>query len=195
MIRESCGPLSCWAHLYHHAGSITIILELDNRYIWVSASMVKVLFVCMGNICRSPTAHGVFESLITERGFAGQIAVDSAGTHAYHMGDPPDPRAQAAAKQRGIDLAHLRARKVVTEDFEIFDHVVVMDYDNLEIMRSLCPPGQEHKLSLFMEFAQEYDESEVPDPYYGAKNGFERVLDMVEVASQGLLAHIVQRLS
>lgn len=155
--------------------------------------MVKVLMVCMGNICRSPMAHGYFEHLVREAGLERQIQVDSAGTHAYHVGNPPDPRAQQTARRRGIDLSTQRARQALREDFHIFDYVLAMDRDNHALLAGLCPEGQEHKLRLFLEFAPQLGEREVPDPYYGGAEGFERVFDMVEAAAQGLLAEIRSR--
>ena len=152
--------------------------------------MVKVLFVCMGNICRSPTAHGVFEKILEDHSLAHLVEVDSAGTHAYHVGDSPDNRSQEAALRRGVDLGTLRARKVTPSDFEIFDYVLAMDDDNLQNMERICPPSHRGKLRLFLEFAQEFDETEVPDPYYGGHRGFERVLDLIEAASVGLLGDI-----
>jgi protein-tyrosine phosphatase len=155
--------------------------------------MVKVLMVCMGNICRSPMAHGYFEHLVREAGLEQQIQVDSAGTHAYHVGNPPDTRAQQTARRRGIDLSAQRARKALREDFHTFDYVLAMDRDNHALLAELCPEGQEHKLRLFLEFAPQLGEREVPDPYYGGAEGFERVFDMVEAAAQGLLAEIRSR--
>jgi len=152
--------------------------------------MVKVLFVCMGNICRSPTAHGVFSRLVKEHGLSNEIMIDSAGTHAYHVGSPPDKRAQMAAAKRQVDLSELTARQVVHADFEQFDYVLAMDRDNLDILTALCPGGMNGKLRLFMDFAPGISVQEVPDPYYGGSKGFERVLDMVESAANGLLTHI-----
>lgn len=160
---------------------------------WDLMEKISVLFVCLGNICRSPTAHGVFQHLVEREGLGDRIQVDSAGTHAYHVNDPPDPRAQAAAARRGVDLSILRARKALQEDFEVFDYVLAMDRSNFEHLSSLCPPGAEDKLRLFLSFAPELQEDEVPDPYYGGTAGFERVLDMIERASEGLLADIRQR--
>ena len=154
---------------------------------------VKVLFVCMGNICRSPTAHGVFESLVESEGLAHRIDVDSAGTHAYHIGEPPDRRAQLTAKSRGIDLSKQRARQAEPQDFDEFDYVLAMDRDNYQILNDICPPGSENKLYLFMDFADELDIDEVPDPYYGGAQGFERVFDMVDEAARGLLETIRRR--
>lgn len=155
--------------------------------------MVKVLMVCMGNICRSPMAHGYFEHLVRQAGLEQQIQVDSAGTHAYHVGNPPDTRALQTAQRRGIDLSAQRARKALREDFHTFDYVLAMDRDNHALLAELCPEGQEHKLRLFLEFAPQLGEREVPDPYYGGAEGFERVFDMVEAAAQGLLAEIRSR--
>jgi len=155
--------------------------------------MVNVLFVCLGNICRSPTAEGIFTKLVQDEGLGKQIRIDSAGTHAYHVGNPPDARAQAAARKRGVELADLRARKVLAEDFEVFDYVLAMDLNNYEDLSEICPPGQEEKLSLFLEFAPDADVREVPDPYYGGATGFERVLDLVEQAARGLLDDIRRR--
>ncbi|NIP71660.1 MAG: low molecular weight phosphotyrosine protein phosphatase [Gammaproteobacteria bacterium] len=152
--------------------------------------MPKVLFVCLGNICRSPTAQGVFMKLVEEQGLAHVVAADSAGTHAYHVGEPPDPRAQEAARKRGIDLSPQRARQVVERDFETFDYLVAMDTENLAFLCSLCSPRQEGKVRLLMEFAPGSGLRDVPDPYYGARNGFERVLDLVEEAAGGLIGHL-----
>lgn len=148
----------------------------------------KILFVCMGNICRSPTAHGVFESMLEQTGIAHVIEVDSAGTHAYHVGDPPDSRAQDAAERRGYRLEHLRARKVDSGDFLTFDHILAMDQANYRHLTELAGPEHQHKIRLFMDFAEDLPESEVPDPYYGGPKGFDRVLDMIEAASAGLIA-------
>lgn len=152
--------------------------------------MVSVVFVCMGNICRSPTAEGVFRALVERENLAGEIAIDSAGTHAYHVGEPPDSRSQAAARQRGVDLSGQRARKAVAADFKHFDYVLAMDPDNHAMLASLCPGGEEHRLRLFLEFAPEAGRSDVPDPYYGGGRGFDEVLDLIEQASEGLLADI-----
>lgn len=151
---------------------------------------VCVLFVCLGNICRSPTAHGVFARLVEQEGLADRIRVDSAGTHAYHVNDPPDPRAQAAAAKRGVDLSSLRARKAIADDFHAFDYILAMDRSNFEHLSQLCPPGAEEKLRLFMTYASDLGEEDVPDPYYGGTAGFERVLDLIERAAHGLLADI-----
>lgn len=148
----------------------------------------------MGNICRSPTAHGVFRRLVQEEGFSQVIEIDSAGTHAYHVGEPPDRRAQLAANRRGIDLSDLRARRIAPEDFVRHDYVLAMDTDNLAVLTGLCPAEHAHKLRLFMEFAPDWGSDEVPDPYYGGVTGFERVFDMVEAAALGLIEDIRRRL-
>lgn len=153
---------------------------------------VKVLFVCLGNICRSPTAHGVFEQLVHQQGLQEYIYVDSAGTHAYHVGEQPDRRSQAAALERGVDLSSQRARRVLVEDFDQFDYVLAMDHSNLQNLMELATESQQARIHLFMRFAQRWQETEVPDPYYGGSRGFERVLDMVEDAADGLLNHIRQ---
>ncbi|MEN8220147.1 MAG: low molecular weight protein-tyrosine-phosphatase [Pseudomonadota bacterium] len=154
--------------------------------------MIKVLFVCMGNICRSPTAEGVFTQMVA--GEHPQIVVDSAGTHDYHIGEPPDLRSQNAALKRGIDLSGLRARQVTQADFTEFDYILAMDRYNYQILQSLCPQGQKHKLHLFLGYAPKLNTREVPDPYLGGQDGFEHVLNLVETASRGLLTEISQRL-
>ena len=151
---------------------------------------VSVLFVCMGNICRSPTAQGVFRALIEREGLESHIRTDSAGTIAYHVGEPPDRRARETATKRGIDLSDLRARRARAEDFEMFDYVIAMDRANYHDLMEICPPGRQDRLHLFMDFAPHLPEDEVPDPYYGGVAGFDRVFDMVEQASLGLLQHI-----
>jgi protein-tyrosine phosphatase len=154
---------------------------------------VKVLFVCMGNICRSPTAQGVFSRLVQAEGLEGLIEIDSAGTHGYHAGEPPDQRAVEAAGRRGIDLGALRARLVSPDDFAYFDYVLAMDQDNYHSLSKICPPGLERKLMLLLDFAPHLRTREVPDPYYGGPTGFERVFDMVEAAADGLLSDIRRR--
>ncbi|EMR12785.1 Low molecular weight protein tyrosine phosphatase [Methylophaga lonarensis MPL] len=148
-------------------------------------SQIKVLFVCMGNICRSPTAEGVFVNLIKDLGTAERFHVDSAGTHAYHVGEPPDARAQHTARQRGVDLSFIRARKFKQSDFDEFDHILAMDSDNLSILLNACPSEHQHKVKLFLDFAPDRHETDVPDPYYGGQNGFEHVFDLVRDASEG----------
>jgi len=151
---------------------------------------ISVLFVCMGNICRSPTAHGVFLDMVNKAELEDRIKVDSAGTHAYHVAEPPDPRAQEAALKRDVDLSGLRARKAVQNDFYEYDYVIAMDNSNFSSLLSMAPEGHEDKLKLFLEYAPHLDVTEVPDPYYGGRNGFERVLDLIEAASEGLLEDV-----
>ncbi|OGT21230.1 MAG: phosphotyrosine protein phosphatase [Gammaproteobacteria bacterium RBG_16_57_12] len=156
----------------------------------MSDNKVKVLFVCMGNICRSPTAHGVFRNLVMQQGVSELILIDSAGTHAYHIGEAPDPRAMSSARRRGVDISDLRARRVAEDDFEHFDYILAMDRDNLEILANKSPGEHGHKIRLFLDYAPHMNEAEVPDPYYGGMNGFEQVLDLVEAAAEGLLKEI-----
>ena len=151
--------------------------------------MINVLFVCMGNICRSPTAEGVFQHKVEEANLIHEISIDSAGTHAYHVGNPPDGRAQCAALKRNFDLSSQRARRVSVDDFLEFDYVIAMDRDNEEDLLAICPEGYEDRVHLFLKFAK-CKETDVPDPYYGQGRGFEIVLNLVEEASAGLLKHI-----
>jgi protein-tyrosine phosphatase len=160
----------------------------------MSRERFGILFVCMGNICRSPMAEGVFRQHVTQAGLEGRIVIDSAGTHDYHVGEPPDPRAQRAAGRRGYDLSMLRGRQVSRADFGEFDYLLAMDRMNLRVLERLCPSGHGHKLKLFLEFSNDAAPREVPDPYYGGDQGFEHVLDLVEEAAQGLLAHLRGRL-
>ncbi len=146
----------------------------------------RVLFFCMGNICRSPTAEGVMRAKLVAAGLG--VDVDSAGTHGYHVGAPPDERSQEHAAKRGYDLSPLRARRLVAEDFERFDLVLGMDDDNLAHAARLCPPAQRHRLKLLMSYAPQAGNPHVPDPYYGGEAGFEDVLDLVEAACDGLIA-------
>ena len=152
--------------------------------------MVKVLFVCLGNICRSPAAEGVFRALLEREGMNGEIVCDSAGTGAWHVGHAPDDRMTEAAARRGVDLSPLRARKAIKADFDRFDYVVAMDQDNFNNLSRLCPPDYKGRLARMMEFAPHMGRREVPDPYYGGADGFELVLDLIEEAAQGLLADI-----
>jgi protein-tyrosine phosphatase len=152
---------------------------------------IRVLFVCMGNICRSPTAEGVFRKLVQERAPHLEVEIDSAGTHGYHVGDPPDRRAIAAAARRGVDLGGLRARTVEDADFETFDLLVAMDQLNREVLVDRSPDEYRERIRLMLEFAPSTDLEDVPDPYYGGAVGFERVLDLVEEASKGLLDELL----
>lgn len=160
--------------------------------------VIKVLFVCMGNICRSPTAESVFRRLVQAAGLESKILIDSAGTHDYHVGQCPDKRAQRAAQQRGYFMEDLRGRQVSAQDFQKFDYVLAMDMENLGYLQRICPKPHAHKVDLLMSFSKRFQEREVPDPYYGGAEGFETVLDMVEDACRGLLEKITskpQRLS
>lgn len=150
--------------------------------------MVSVLFVCLGNICRSPTAEGVFRDLVRREGLADQIRIDSAGTAAYHVGSAPDRRAQAEAKRRGIDISDLRARQARAGDFADFDYVLAMDRENHMNLLSICPAGREERLRMFLDFAPHLPRREVPDPYYDGN--FDGVYDLIEEAAKGLLADI-----
>ena len=155
----------------------------------VAKTEVAVLFVCLGNICRSPTAHGVFEKRVSEEGLASKIYIDSAGTGDWHLGEQPDPRTLLAGQQRGYDLSHLRARQVKAEDFDLFDYILAMDRKNLANLQQLKPRHFTGHLRLFLPFGRDLVD-EVPDPYAGGTEGFEQVLDMVEQAAEGLLAHL-----
>ena len=152
--------------------------------------VTRVLFVCLGNICRSPTAHGVFAALVARDGLAASIEVDSCGTGGWHVGEPPDRRATLKAGARGYDLRPLRARQLRVADFRQFDYLLAMDASNLAAMRALCPGDFSGHLGLFLDFAPQRAEREVPDPYYGGDEGFALVLDLVEAASEGLLREI-----
>jgi len=147
----------------------------------------------MGNICRSPTAQGVFRKMVVDAGIADIVQVESAGTHAYHVGEPPDARAQQAAKKRGYEIGDLRARQVTADDFRDADLILAMDWENLSMLQQQCPKAYKHKLQLLMRFAGEHDAATVPDPYYGGPEGFNTVLDYVEDACQGLLDVVRRR--
>ncbi len=163
-------------------------INKDNR--------VKVLFVCMGNICRSPTADAVFTQQVKTAGLDEIIVVDSAGTHDYHIGGSPDRRAQETARQRGYEMHNLRAREVHPNDFADFDYILAMDNDNLANLKRCCPAQYHHKLALLMQYCKaSHLGDEVGDPYYGGDQGFEDVLDMVEMATKGLLEHIRSQIS
>lgn len=150
---------------------------------------MRVLFVCMGNICRSPLAEGICRALVARAGLDGAIEVDSAGTHGYHVGEAPDARAQRVAARRGYDLSRLRARQVVPEDFERFDRIFAMDRANLAALQRICPPARHDRLSLLLDCVPALAGGEVPDPYYGNEAGFEHVLELCETAVRALLAH------
>jgi protein-tyrosine phosphatase len=144
----------------------------------------SVLYVCLGNICRSPTAEGVLRQLAGNR----DLLIDSAGTGAWHVGDPPDPRAIAEARRRSIDISGLRARQVRAEDFHIFDHVLAMDSSNIATLKRICPSASKADLRLCLSDASELGETDVPDPYYD--NGFDRAYELIEAAAKGLLQRI-----
>ena len=155
---------------------------------------IKILFVCMGNICRSPTADAVFRHFVKEARVDHMIDVDSAGTHAYHIGKPPDHRAQDTALQRGYKMHELRARVIHADDFEEFDYILAMDRENLNLLQQRSPQQHIGKIQLFMQYAKNGNlDIEIPDPYFGGHQGFEQVLDMIEEASQGLLAHLCNK--
>jgi len=153
--------------------------------------MVRVLFVCMGNICRSPLAQGVFEDVLRREGLKDEVFVDSAGTGAWHVGEPPDQRAQRSASLRGLDLSSQRARRIAPEDCQNFDYILTMDEENYRAVASLCRGSA--VVRPFLDFAKDAPEREIPDPFYGGSEGFERVLDLVEEASEGLLNDIRER--
>ena len=152
--------------------------------------MYRVLMVCMGNICRSPAAETVVRTLADNAGLGSFLEVDSAGTHAYHEGEAPDSRVRKAAARRSYDLNGLRARRLIEADFLRFDRVLAMDKQNLAFMYRLCPPELHSKIGLFLDYAPEALEQEIPDPYYGGPEGFERVLDLCEMAGKGLISDI-----
>ncbi|MBC3883679.1 low molecular weight protein-tyrosine-phosphatase [Undibacterium griseum] len=155
-----------------------------------SSKVSSILFVCMGNICRSPTAEGVFRAKAKAAGLLDQLVIDSAGTHAYHVGEAPDARSHVFAIKRGFDLSSQKARQVRAEDFIRFDLVLAMDKNNLQLLEAACPAAYRHKLHLFMHYARNTPAEEVPDPYYGGARGFDTVLDYIEDAAEGLLASL-----
>ena len=154
---------------------------------------IRVLMVCMGNICRSPTAQGVLEAKAVQAGVQDRLDIDSAGTHDYHIGKAPDQRSQEHAAGRGYDLSQQRARQLQARDFDDFDWILVMDEANEQAARRLCPPGQEHRLRRLSSFCLTHATDVVPDPYYGGSDGFEQVLDLVEDACTGLLQFLFER--
>ena len=153
----------------------------------------KILFVCMGNICRSPTAEAVFFKRLADRDLLHKVKIDSAGTHNFHPNAPPDERSQMHALQRGYDLSNLRARPVVESDFEEFDLLLTMDWDNRALLEERCPAQHLHKIRGLAEFLQTTQAAVIPDPYYGGEQGFEHVLDLIEEASEGLMKLILQQ--
>ncbi len=159
----------------------------------MSSRPVGILFVCLGNICRSPAAEGVFRKLAQEAQVLQQLQIDSAGTSNYHIDEPPDPRMQAAARQRGIGLEHLRTRQVTANDFRQFDYVLCMDARNLQALHRVMPADATAYVGLLMQFAPDAGLDEVPDPYFGDETGFEFTLDLLTQACQGLLTHLLEQ--
>lgn len=156
--------------------------------------MIRILMVCTGNICRSPIAEGVMRALVAEQGLQDRIEVDSAGTTDYHTGEPPDRRAQAVAKRRGIPLKHLRARKVSAADLDRFDYLIAMDDGHVDYLNTLCrEPAQRDKILRMLDFAPQLGVSEVPDPYFGGNRQFELVMDLIHAAARGLLDSLRER--
>jgi protein-tyrosine phosphatase len=179
------------ASLFGHRttpGKQTCLYDSASTALGPTMDRVNILLVCMGNICRSPTAEGVLRALVEREELSAFFEIDSAGTHGYHVGEPPDPRATRAALRRGYDLSPLRARRINEIDFRHFDCILAMDRENLALLQRGCPSEHRHKLGLFLEYAVGSDEDEVPDPYYGGEDGFEHVLDLVEDAARGLIA-------
>lgn len=155
----------------------------------------RVLMVCMGNICRSPTAEGVLRHFLKINGLADEVEVDSAGTHGYHVGEPPDSRTQRAAMARGYNLSQMRARRVAPQDLEYFDLILAMDHSNLNNLRRLTAPARHDRIQLFMNYSENFDDDEVPDPFYGLGHSFDLVLDMIEDAAKGLTEHLKKKLA
>ena len=155
--------------------------------------MTKILFVCMGNICRSPSAEGMFRTMVRDANIEHLVKIDSAGTHNYHVGEAPDARAQAAARKRGVDISMLRARQITNEDFRDFDLILAMDWENLACLQQMAPRQYQHKLMLLMRFATDNEEATVPDPYYGGPEGYEKVLNYVTDACTGLVDVVKKR--
>ena len=153
----------------------------------------KILFVCMGNICRSPTAEAIFIKRLTEQNLLYKVKVDSAGTHNFHPNSPPDERSQMHALKRGYDLSNLRARSIVDSDFDEFDLLLTMDWDNRALLEERCPEPHRHKIRGLAEFLQTTPSSVIPDPYHGGAHGFERVLDLIEESSEGLLKLVMEK--
>ncbi len=156
---------------------------------------IKILFVCLGNICRSPTAHGFFQKMVEDEGLQKRIVVDSAGTSSWHIGEPPDSRTVATAQSRGVDLSALRGRQLQKSDLDEFDYVLAMDKDNLSNIERFCSPQSKAKTGLFLSYAKNSDLIEVPDPYHGGQGGFDHVFDLVVDACEGLMDHLRKKYS
>ncbi|MFP4648187.1 MAG: low molecular weight protein-tyrosine-phosphatase [Halorhodospira sp.] len=154
---------------------------------------IRILLVCMGNICRSPTAEGVLRERLRQHGLEGQVELDSAGTHSFHIGKAPDRRAQEAAQRRGINISDLRARQVDRHDVEYFDLILAMDEENLDYLRADCSPKHTRKIGMLLDYAPQRPEREVPDPYFGGERGFEHVLDLIQEAAEGLIDSLRRR--
>ncbi|WP_042690436.1 low molecular weight protein-tyrosine-phosphatase [Azospirillum sp. B506] len=159
------------------------------------APVLSVLFVCTGNICRSPTAEGLFRTHLRRAGIDDRVCVDSAGTHGYHVGEPPDPRSVEAARRRGVDISRLRARQVAPEDFERFDVILALDHGHLRQLKRLAPMGRRDRVLLFLDFTTNLKGQDVPDPYYGDEEQFDRVLDVIDAGAQALLKEVESRLA
>jgi len=157
----------------------------------MSKAKYKIMFVCMGNICRSPTAHAIMQSIVEEQQCADDFEIQSSGTHAYHVGEQADLRSQETAKKRGIDMSELRAQKIAVTDYDYFDWILAMDDENLQLIEYYAPENYSAKCCLLMEFSEKSN-TVVPDPYYGGSQGFEAVFDMVDDACRGFLAHLLQ---
>jgi protein-tyrosine phosphatase len=157
--------------------------------------MINILFVCMGNICRSPSAEGFFARALQESAYQKQVSIDSAGTHSYHVGQAPDPRAIETAADFGVDISDLRARKVSSEDFDSFDLIIAMDRENFQNLEAIQPPNSTASLKMMMEYHPEGQPTEVPDPYYGHVNGFVYMCELLQAATSGLLRDVEERLA
>jgi len=154
----------------------------------------RVLFVCMGNVCRSPMAEGALRRLLKDAGLGDKVLVASAGTHTFHLGAAPDMRGQMVARRRGVNLKGIRARRIAVEDFDLFDYLLTMDQENYNYLQELCPqPEHREKIQLFLSYAPHLADREIPDPYYGSPVGFERVMDLLEAAAEGFLLHLRER--
>ncbi|HET9821372.1 MAG TPA: low molecular weight protein-tyrosine-phosphatase [Burkholderiaceae bacterium] len=156
----------------------------------MSTPRTRVLFVCMGNICRSPTAEGVFRKMVAQSPLAGRVDTDSAGTTGAHAGSAPDPRAIEVAARRGYDIAGLRARQVAQGDFDVFDYIIAMDEHNVRYLKGICPTRLAQRIELLMDYGGEEDETDVPDPYYGSLRDFEHALDLIEDGCHGLVEYL-----
>jgi protein-tyrosine phosphatase len=185
LVNRPSAPLAGMQKLLPICGFSLIILPM----------MTKVLFVSMGNICRSPSAEGVFRRLVDDAGLSDLVGVDSAGTHNFHVGEPPDARVQAAARKRGYDISQCQARQITQDDFREYDMILAMDWEDRAALMQQCPKIYQHKLMLLMRFANEFEEATVPDPYYGGPDGFSKVLDYLEDACQGVMELVRKRVT